>query len=393
MHGGFLEMPQKTLLFQIAIFLISLGCGDGHKRGVYYNTPKSDEISIGVAYPISLNVSTHTHFAKGLEFAVNTVNNNGGVLGKKLGAVVRDDGNNANIAMQIAQSFCDHGITAVIGHWSTDVSYYTQDIYERNKVVMLTPKSTGLILFENKFDYVFRMTGNNQVVAGAVASYMAEKGFRNVVIFFSEDVFGADLATVFEKELNAGGIRVIDRVTSVTPLNIGALLSRWRAFGCDGLIMAASYPEYVEPIITIRRSGSKLPIFGGNTFERLAPDDLPCDSLYDGLYVATLNKDNLDAEFLEEFRAEYGHGPDAAAVDAYEAVTLLKDAIEATTSIDGTAIAGYLSSLKDYNTVSGVRTYNPGTQEFDGYSVHVVPLKSVVIGINNKNIRQTPDGL
>jgi ABC-type branched-subunit amino acid transport system substrate-binding protein len=111
------------------------------------------------------------------------------------------------------------------------------------------------------------------------------------------------------------------------------------------------------------------------------------------LYIATLNRDNLDAGFLKRFRAEYGHGPDAVAVDVYEAVTLLKDAIEASKSIDGTAIAGYLSGLKDYHTVSGIRTYNPGTQEFDGYSVHVIPLKSVVIGINNENFRPAPGGL
>jgi hypothetical protein len=59
---------------------------------------------------------------------------------------------------------------------------------------------------------------------------------------------------------------------------------------------------------------------------------------------------------------------------------LLKNAMEETGSIDGTVIANYLSNLKDYKTVSGMRTYNTATQEFDGYNVHVTPLKPVLMG-------------
>lgn len=318
-----------------------------------------------------------THFAKGIEFAVNTVNRSGGVLNKQLKAVIRDDKNNANIAMQMAQTFSNQGITAVVGHWSTNVSYYTEDIYENNKIVMITPRSTGMILFEEKFDYIFRIIGSNQVFAQAIASNMAERAYKHVVIYFSEDEFGIDFAKILEKELNALGIRVIDRVTSITSLNIDLLLNRWNAFGCDGIAMAATYPGYVNAIRVIRQSGSLLPIFGGDDFEELSPEDLS-EKYFDDVYVATLNVDSLDIDFLKKFRAEYGHSPDAAAVSAYEAVMLIRDAMQATQSIDGTAIATYLSSLKDYKAVSGVRTYNTETQEFDGYNIQIVPLKPII---------------
>jgi len=354
------------------------GCG-GSSREVRYNTRHSDSITIGVVFPTASKSVLRTHFSKGIEFAVNTVNKNGGVLGKPLSIVVRDDRNNANIAMQIAQTFAQQGITAVIGHWSTNISYYAQDIYEKNRVVMLTPRSTGLILFDEEFDYIFRMVGSNQVFAQAIAQRAYEKNYRNFAIYFSEDEFGTDLAKILERELNAKGIRVIDRVTSINPLNIDLIMNRWNAFGTDGVIMAASFPEYLNPIRAIRGRGSRLPIFGDDSFERIIPEDFP-ENYFDGLYVATLNPENLDAEFYKAFRAEFGHSPDAAAINGYEAVMLLAHAMEAVGSIDATAISAYLSNLENHRTVSGIRTYNPETQEFDGYSVHVIPLKPLIFG-------------
>jgi branched-chain amino acid transport system substrate-binding protein len=358
----------------VLIFLLT-GCGRNvSERGIRYNSPNSDEITIGVAFPASSNDGSTAYFARSIEFAVKKINESGGVLGRKFNVVVRDDGNNANTAMQIAQTFSDQGITAVVGHWSTNVSYYAEDIYEKNRVVMLTPWSTGMILFNEKFNYVFRMIGSTKIFAWTIASYMVENGHSNTAIFFSEDEFGIDLAKIIEKELNAKGVRVVDRVTSITPLNVDLILNRWNAFGCDSIIIASSYPDYIDPIKTIRGGGSSLPIIGDDTFEWLSYDDLPYE-YFNEIYTTTLNWAEIDSVFLEDFFSEYGSYPDAAAVNGYEAVMLLKDAIEAVGSTDGTAIANYLSNLKDYKTISSVRSYNSETQEFDGYRLNVLPVK------------------
>ncbi|MDR0307929.1 MAG: ABC transporter substrate-binding protein [Chitinispirillales bacterium] len=378
----------KILSLLTTIFFLSGGCGtDAFKNSkIKYNSHKSNEISIGVAYPVYSEGAQNSSFSKGIEFAVNTINKNGGVLNKRFNAVIRDDMDNANTAMQIAQTFSDQGIGAVVGHWSTNVSYYTQDIYEKNKVVMLTPLSTGLILFEERFDYVFRMIGNNQVFAHAIASHMAQKGHKNAAIYYSDDEFGVDFAKIMEKELNGQGIRVIDRLTNITPLNINNILNRWNAFDCDGLVMTASYPTYVESIKTLRSSGFHPPVFGGDTFEELSPQDLP-HGYFDNLYIAIMNLEYLDTGFKESFRSHYNHDPNATAIIGYEAVMLLKDAMEAVKNTDGTAIAQYLSNLKDYKTVSATRTYNPKTQEFDGFNAHVLPLKPIIF--HDKQTRES----
>jgi len=362
---------KKILLLLITAILLLASCNRNSSGvGYRYNNPKSDEITIGVSYPVTV-VDAETYFIKGVIFAANIVNKNGGVMDKRLNIVIRDDRNNANIAMQIAQTFSDQGITAVIGHWTTNTSYYTEDIYEKNRVVMLTPGATGLILFEQNFDYIFRMIGNNTVFANAIASHMEERNFKKIVIYYTEDAYGIDFAKILERELNARGIIVVDRVTSITPVNIDSILNRWNAFGSDAVIMSTSFPEYIEPIKTIRRAGSMLPVFGGDTLDQYNLNIL-LDGNINEIYVATLDRNGLDSEFLQGFRQEYGHYPDMHAILGYESVMLLADAIQTVKTTDGSAIAAYLSNLKDYSTVSGNRAYNPETREFDGYNAHVL---------------------
>lgn len=363
---------RKIIIFLLsALFAISsAACGDSAAPGkTAYNSPESEDIHIGISYPAAL-MDGDTYFRKGVELAVNTVNNNGGVLGKTLKTVIRDDQNDANIAMQIAETFYEQGITAVVGHWGTNICYFVEDIYEENKVVMLMPAATGTNLFETDYRYVYRMIADNRFFAEVLAEHMASAGLTRIAVYYSDDEYGSDFSAIVEKELAKRQIDVIDRVTSITAVNAKTVMERWQAFGCDGVLMAAVPPEIIEPIRLIRDSDRKLPIFGADNFDRTTfIDAMSRDS--GGIYIASFQMESLDTAFLEAFRASYGHNPDTHALSGYEAVFLLRDAIQAAGTTDGTAIAEYLSGLKDYKTVSGIRSYNPETQELDGYAATV----------------------
>lgn len=367
-------MRRIIILFSALLFLSS--CGNlSSSASKIYNEPSKDEIHIGVAYPAEIQ-DMDTYFYKGVKLAVDTVNENGGVLGKTLDTVIRDDKNDTNMAMQIAQTFYEQGITAVIGHWSTNVCYFVEDVYERNKVVMLTPDATGLNIFENEYKYIYRMIPNNRDFSKTVASYMDERSFKRVAIYFSDDEYGRNFADIIENELVKHRIKVVDRVTGITSANVESVLARWNAFGCDGIFMACTFPDYMEPIRLIRDSHNQIPIFGADNFERATFSTILGRST-EGIYKTVYRNEDLDQEFLSAFRARFGHEPDIQAITGYECVYLLKDAMEASGTTDSTAIAEYLSSLKGYRTISGVRTYNPDTQEFEGCEVYVSEIKGV----------------
>jgi branched-chain amino acid transport system substrate-binding protein len=304
-----------------------------------------------------------------LELAVNQVNQAGGVLGKPLSLVFRDDGGDSHVAQEIAETFYDSGITAVVGHWGSDICYYVEDIYEERRIVMITPGATSLALFEYDYQYIYRMIANNQKYAEALADYAEAEGIRRPAIFFTEEKYGIDLAWEVERELAKRGIPVVDRVTSVTAANVGELLRRWRAFDCDGLVLASSYEYSTEPIKRIRDAGVWIPVFT-EVFNNTAFSDLMAGYLED-LYGVVYGREDMATSFLADFYAAYGRIPDTYEVAGYEAVRLLADAMNAEGSIAGADITRYLQNLRDYPSVMGRISYNAATGEFEGRRMRV----------------------
>jgi branched-chain amino acid transport system substrate-binding protein len=304
-----------------------------------------------------------------IKLAVNHVNEAGGVLGKPLSIVFRDDFGDSHIAQEIAETFFASGITAVVGHWGSDVCYYVEDIYEERQIVMLTPGAISMAIFEQDYRYIYRMIANSQKYAETLADYAESEGIRCPAIFYTEDNYGNDLARMVERELTARGIPVADRVTSITAANVEELLRRWRAFGCDGLVMASAYYYSTGPIKRIRDAGARMPVFS-EVFSNSDFSDLMA-GYKENLYGVVYSREDMEAFFLADFYAAYGRVPDAYEVASYEAVCLLADAMNAEGSVSSAAIARYLQNLRDYPSVMGHISYDPATHEFEGHRMRV----------------------
>jgi branched-chain amino acid transport system substrate-binding protein len=351
-----------------ALTLVSCADEDGEERR--YNGPDAQTVTIGVVYPASQWDNDH-YLREALDLAVHQVNDSGGILGKPLSLVVRDDRNDANTAQAIAETFSSSGITAVVGHWNSDVCYYVEDIYEERQIVMITPAATSIALFEQDYQYIYRIVANDQVYARALADFMEAEGIRRPAIFFTEDTYGKDLAWMVERELMKRYIPVVDRVTSVTAANVGELLRRWRAFGCDGLVLASSIMYVIEPIQRIRGAGVSMPFFS-ETFNIVDFHSL-VGNYMENLFGIVYSLEDMDATFLADFNAAYGRVPDSYEVAGYEAVRLLANAMNAEGSTASAAIIRYLQNLRDYPSVMGAISYDAATHEFEGLRMRVKP--------------------
>jgi branched-chain amino acid transport system substrate-binding protein len=347
-----------------------LSCAGGGRAVTQYNAPDAETVSIGAVYPSSLWNNDH-YLRDALELAIDQVNKAGGVLGKPLSLVTRDDYGDSHVAQTIAETFSGAGITAVVGHWTSEVCYYVEDIYEEREIVMISPGATSLALFENDYQYIYRTIANNQIYAETLADYAEAAGFRRPAIYYTEDTYGIDVAQMVEKELAKRRIPVVDRVTSITAANVEELLWRWRAFGCDSLVLASSIQYVAEPIQILRNAGCRLPFFS-ETFSNVNFQSAVADYMED-IYGIMYSREDMDAAFLADFRAAYGRNPDTYEVAGYEALRLLADAMNAEGSISSAAIVRYLRNLRDYPSVLGRISYNAATHEFEGHRMRVRP--------------------
>jgi branched-chain amino acid transport system substrate-binding protein len=336
-----------------------------------YNGPGAETVSIGVAYPVA-QWDGKSNYRQGLELAVQEINQRGGVLGKPLNLVIRDDGDDARAAMQIAETFHQTGITAVVGHWSSDVCYYVEDIYEERGMIMLAPYANSRVLFELEYRNVFRMIADNSAYAVAMAEYARERGFRRMAIYYAEDTYGTDNAMAMEQELSKQKITVIDRITSISPASAAGIIRRWRAFGCDGLIIAAAFSEAAGTVKCIRDAGGDYPVFLTDGFDHTAFGEI-MSGYTDNLYAIVYGTEDMEEGFLKRCREAWGRDPTIYEVTGYEAVWLLADAINAAGTLESAGLSLWLKGLRDYPAVMGKISYNQKTQEFDGHRLRVKP--------------------
>jgi branched-chain amino acid transport system substrate-binding protein len=341
---------------------------------------KADDgtVKIGVAYPIETVDSENPYYREGLEFARDEINKSGGVLGKPIELVFKDDRNSADTAMQIAQSFYNEGITAVVGHKSSTMCYYAEDIYEINKVLMLSPLATSDILFDWEYQYIFRMIPNNAYFAGLIADYAEQSNFKCVAIYFTDDEYGRSFADKAESAFADKGIVVADRLSSVVSSQVAGIAFRWKAFGVEALIVGASISTGAEQIRILRENFPALPVIGSHTFAEAREEEAILSGNADpgNVYFTGFDMDTIRSDFLHAYSEKYGHAPNTGSIFTYESVRLIADAMNATGTVDGTALAEYLSHLKDYDGITGSLTYRPENHIFQSPKLKVQQLYS-----------------
>jgi branched-chain amino acid transport system substrate-binding protein len=365
------RIPQASLALALSFALLLGGCG-ADANEPEYNAPDSPSVTIGVAYPVKEH-ALDSFLANGVELAVRHVNENGGVLGKPLETLFHDDEGKADKAMQIAQSFHDTGITAVIGHWSSNVCYYVEDVYEENHVVMMTPEATSSSLFESDYSFIFRMTPNNAAYAEVLANAMKAEGKQAAAIYFSDTEYGRDLAADVSEALAARGIPVLDRVSSVTAASADRVVMRWKALGVDAVIAADDLPTLERPLKIIRGQLPEIEIYGTDNFNHANFVEIMGGSAYK-MHKTTFDYEMIDPVFLRDFEDAYGVLPDNRAINGYNAVMAIAGAMSAAGSVDGEAVAKRLREPSPMPALAGDLTYNPDTREYDGFQLRVEPV-------------------
>ena len=75
-------------------------------------------------------------------------------------------------------------ILAVVGHWTSEATMATVDIYDENKLVLISPGATTEELTEEPRDFFFRTANNNGIFAKKLAENLIKKGQTKAVVFY-----------------------------------------------------------------------------------------------------------------------------------------------------------------------------------------------------------------
>lgn len=356
---------RKGLLWKIALLGIALtisGCASSYEPDQARERALSGspgEVVIGAVWPFE---QQNDQFHEGLQLALEQINQEGILGGKKIKLMEMDDEASTTKGMAIAQQFADNpAVSAVIGHRGSSVTVPASRIYAHAGIVLLTPASTSPKLTDVNSPYIFRNIPNDNQLGQALAMYAGGTKHRNIAIYYTDDEYGRGLANAFEDQASQSGLRVVDRLSGYKDTaDILRIVDKWKTLDSDLIMVATRASEGISFVKAIRAAGMTIPVIGGDALD--SAEFAQAGEAVEGTIVASvyheLGASEVNQSFRQQYIDKYGKEPGKWAAQAYDSLKLLADGIEKAGSRSPKAIASALSELKSWEGVTGQHSFD-----------------------------------
>lgn len=328
----------------------------------------SDSIKVGVNLELSGNVASYGEsLEKGIDIAVEEINKNGGVDGKKLDIIKVDNKSEAAEATNgIIKLTSQDKVTAIIGAATSGNTVAQAQMANDTKTVLITPSGTSPNVTVNEDgdvnEYVFR-TSFIDPFQGTVAANFAAKELKvknAAILADSASDYSKGLAESFKETIEKAGGKVIAEEAYVgKDTDFRATLTRIKAKNPEFIFIPGYYEEVGLIIKQARELGITVPLMGADGWDspklvELAGAEALNNTFITNHYSAEDKDENMQA-FLTAFKNKNdGEAPNAFNALGYDTVYLLADAIKRAGSTDSSKIKDELAKTKDLSLVTGI---------------------------------------
>lgn len=287
---------------------------------------------------------------RGVDLAVEEINRRGGIKGRPLRIVSRDDEGSPVLAATIATEFIDRPeIAAVVGHVTSGAMLMAARVYDRGLPAVATTVSSPDLSGISPF--VFRVISSDSVNGIDLARFARRQGFRRVAVLYENTAYGRGLSEAFTRAYGAPLVSS-DPIPSDGEANfepyVAYLLSRH-----PDLVFVAGTEQSGRAVLREARQRSLRTTFlGGDGWTGVAGDTAAAEGVYVGAPFSPRDGRTEAQQFVRAFRERYRVDPDGNAALAYDATMLLARAIE-NAGTGREAIRNYLASLGPESAFAG----------------------------------------
>ncbi len=288
----------------------------------------------------------------GIDLAIEDINSQGGINGKKLTINHQDDGGDPKTAVSAFNSLNDvSGIDLIIGTTWSRTGLTLINLANENGVLMISP-SLGVKEFNEGSKFLFNTWPHDYILSENLADLVFNKGHRRVALIGAKEVWVQDQTNAFKRKFEelGGSIEVLVEpdTNDKTPYS-DALKVKEAANSVDAIVSTTD-GVLVGVLVAkrIRELGVTLPIYS-ITLDQNTID--AAEGAYENLEFLTSLTPRED--FKQRYESKFGSKIEIGADSAYDAVMLIAQAIKETKSENPEVLQEYLNNLKDYNGVSG----------------------------------------
>ena len=320
-------------------------------------------IKIGVVGPTTGAVTQYGDMVReGVDTAIERINAAGGVNGKKLEAVVIDDGCEPKQGPVAANRVVNSKIGFVVGHVCSGATIAAADIYNNEGVVMVTPSATAPAVTDGKnYEFIFRTIGRDDQQGPAAAQFILEKiKPKKAAVLHDKQSYGQGIATAVKNDLEKGGVPVaIFEGVNAGDSDYSAVITKLKAQGVDFVYYGGYHPEMGLLLRQAAEQGVKAKWMGPEGTGNPDINAIAGDAVEGMLLTlpADFTQNVANADIVKAFEAKKRNASGAFQMTAYAATQVIADGIKGAGSDDPTKVAKYLHA-NSFDTPIGKVSWN-----------------------------------
>jgi branched-chain amino acid transport system substrate-binding protein len=349
------------LALALAAAALAAGCGgdDGDSgSGAGTDTAASSEpIKIGASLPLTGDFAEPGVAAQqGYKIWQELVNKDGGLLGRQVELVIKDDQSDQNVIVSDYNALIQkEKVDLLLGTFSSLLNLPASAVAERNQMLFVEPAGGSPEMFSRGFKYLFfaqQATAEHQadLFAEWVTGLPDDQKPKTAAYVIADDPFGGPVAEGIQEKLEAAGVKTVySKVYPPETVNFdaaaAAVASKKPDVIAQGSAGLADGVNLIRSLIKVGYSPKQMFQASTPSFADQYSDAIGLKNTEGVFYAVSYHVDSPtpgNEEFLAAYKAKYDTDPPEDAADGYAAAQVLQKAVEEVGELDQTKLADWL---------------------------------------------------
>ncbi|SMP50171.1 ABC transporter substrate-binding protein [Noviherbaspirillum suwonense] len=330
----------------------------------------AEPIKIGVTGPFTGgSAPMGVSMRDGVKLAVTEINAQGGVLGRKIELVERDDEAKNERGVQVAQELINkEKVVATVGFINTGVALASQRFYQEAKIPVINNVATGTVITKQFADqpenYVFRTSANDAIQSSMIVEEaITKRKMKKVAILADSTNYGQLGREDLEKALDKKGIKAVAvEKYNIKDVDMTPQLLKAKQAGAEAVLTYGIGPELAQIANGMEKLNWKVPMIGswtlsmGNFIDNAGKNG--DGTLMPQTFIQDPNTPKRKT-FIETYVKTYKPAGDrmpspVSAAQGYDSIYLLAAAFKQAGGTEGPKVRAALENLNE--KVDGVVT-------------------------------------
>jgi branched-chain amino acid transport system substrate-binding protein len=313
------------------------------------------------------------------QLAADEINAKGGLLGKQVEVVFQDTRGQPEEGTAAAERLISQDkVVAITGEFHSSVFLAEMEVAHKAGIPILAVDVWALKITGKGYPEVFRVAPNQALIAGKYADWMAAAGFKNVAVLSEKTDGGQSALDVLLPGLDKHGVKYEQVGADPNATEFTAQIERFKShqppfdFFMTEYSEAGAYPlvsqSYTLGFAPTAQTGignSGGPAVDPTFWKNVGKGGVGLITEIVGLPKAAYN--DTTKAFMAAFAKKYNQPASPQAIENYDAMLVLADAIRRANSTDGKAI---ITALEKTDIVLGRGRYTFSTSHEPDWAYH-----------------------